>query len=393
MTAVGFLCPDYGDHWLGGIRYLSNVFRALTRAHDCDVQPVLLAQPRTQIPAGLESASVVRSYAVLLRDVLEQHGVWRRLGAEVLLDALLVHHGIRVLWMPALARPMLLGERARTAVLAWIPDLQHRSLPAFFDSRERESRDEAISAALRQATRVILSSEAARQDLAKYFPGHDRKLRVIRFVDGSSPAARAPGRDALERRYGFSGPYLLLPNQYWVHKNHRAVIEALGLLERSGQRIQVVSTGSSEDYRNPDHYAGLMRRRAELKLESAYRVLGVVPFEDLAGLLKHAVAVVNPSLFEGWSTTVEEAKSLGKRVLLSDIPVHREQAPERALFFDPHAPEQIADVMWKAWISQDPDAERIAAAFAAEALPARILEFGRAYAAIVHEAARGGPES
>lgn len=46
-------------------------------------------------------------------------------------------------------------------------------------------------------------------------------------------------------------------------------------------------------------------------------------------LMKHAIAIINPSLFEGGSTTVEEAKSLLKVIILSGIPVHREQNPRR----------------------------------------------------------------
>ena len=73
--------------------------------------------------------------------------------------------------------------------------------------------------------------------------------------------------------------------------------------------------------------------------EKLFRPLGVVPYRDMLGLMRHAVAVINPSLFEGWSTSVEEAKSMGKAVVLSDIPVHREQAPGRGLFFDPRDPD------------------------------------------------------
>ena len=47
-----------------------------------------------------------------------------------------------------------------------------------------------------------------------------------------------------------------------------------------------------------------------------------------------ANALLNPSRFEGWSTTVEEAKAVGTPMLLSDIAVHREQAPQ-ARFFAP----------------------------------------------------------
>ena len=163
------------------------------------------------------------------------------------------------------------------------------------------------------------------------------------------------------------------------------MLEALALLQRDGRELLVLSTGSAEDHRNPGHFEGLMRRRAELGIEARFRTLGIVPYPDLAGLVRHAAAVLNPSLFEGWSTTVEEAKSLGKRVLLSDIAVHREQAPERGVYFDPAHAEQLAAAMWAAWTSEDLREEEAAAKRAADALPRRQREFAETYAAIVRE--------
>ena len=45
------------------------------------------------------------------------------------------------------------------------------------------------------------------------------------------------------------------------------------------------------------------------------------------------MAVINPSTFEGWSSTVEEAKVLCKRVILSNIPPHKEQKVENCYYF------------------------------------------------------------
>jgi glycosyltransferase involved in cell wall biosynthesis len=92
----------------------------------------------------------------------------------------------------------------------------------------------------------------------------------------------------------------------------------------------------------------------------------MIPRQDLSGLMRLSAATVNPSLFEGWSTTVEESKGLGVPLLLSDIPVHREQAGDRARYFDPHSPESIAATLRDAWAALDagprPDAEAAALA-------------------------------
>ena len=61
--------------------------------------------------------------------------------------------------------------------------------------------------------------------------------------------------------------------------------------------------------------------------------------------MNHCIAVVNPSLFEGWSSTVEEAKSMGKRIILSDIPTHREQNPPCGYYFNPGDSASLAKII------------------------------------------------
>jgi glycosyltransferase involved in cell wall biosynthesis len=184
----------------------------------------------------------------------------------------------------------------------------------------------------------------------------------------------------LRAKYSLPERYLYLPNQFWVHKNHRVIIDAL----RAAKGVHVVCTGDTRDYRRPGHYEELSG--AAQNLGDAFRVLGLVPQADAAALMRDAAAVINPSLFEGWSTTVEEAKSLGKRVLLSDIEVHREQAPERARYFAPSAPEEAAKAMVEALAAFDPAEEARAAQAAAARLPARRSAFARTYLGAVRQA-------
>jgi glycosyltransferase involved in cell wall biosynthesis len=56
--------------------------------------------------------------------------------------------------------------------------------------------------------------------------------------------------------------------------------------------------------------------------------------------------MINPSRFEGWSTPIEEAKAFSTPLLLSDIAIHREQAP-LARFFDPASPATLATALFE----------------------------------------------
>jgi len=109
--------------------------------------------------------------------------------------------------------------------------------------------------------------------------------------------------------------------------------------------------------------------------------------------MEGALAVINPSRFEGWSTTVEEARNLGKSVLLSDIDVHREQAPPRAGYFDPDRAGDLADKMQNAWQQTDDAEERVLRQRSTPDVDARRRAFGAAFQGAVlavHAASRAG---
>jgi len=234
---------------------------------------------------------------------------------------------------------------------------------------------------LRDARITIASSEAARAALERFY-GTGR-VRVLRFVSQPRALARIPLAQ-LVAKFHIPARYVHLPNQLWKHKNHELVVEAL----RAAPEVTVVATGPREDYRHADVYDALLARVRAAGVEARFHHLGLVSFAELISLMSHAVAVVNPSRFEGWSTTVEEAKSLGKRVLVSDLAVHREQAPARASYFGVDDAAALAAQLREAWATYDPAEDARAAAVAAAALPARTQAFAEAYDQIIHEALR-----
>jgi glycosyltransferase involved in cell wall biosynthesis len=142
-------------------------------------------------------------------------------------------------------------------------------------------------------------------------------------------------------------------------------------------------TGRTEDPRDPGLYDRLMGEAGRAGVAGHFRHLGLVPYEDVFGLNAAADALINPSLFEGWSTTVEEAKALGTRTLLSDISLHREQAPD-ALFFGPHDPRVLADLLLD--IAKAPAWERAPVPVLRAAHAARRRDYADALEAVFRKA-------
>jgi hypothetical protein len=61
--------------------------------------------------------------------------------------------------------------------------------------------------------------------------------------------------------------------------------------------------------------------------------------------MQNALAIIQPSLFEGWSTVVEDAKALNQHVIASSLSVHKEQLEKNASFFDPFDYKRLAELM------------------------------------------------
>jgi glycosyltransferase involved in cell wall biosynthesis len=345
MIRVAFTLPER-VRWTGGYQYFINLFRVLHRHGSGRVRPVVFVAPETPeadlAPLGEDIAQVVRSPA--FSGALAGRRLARAtlLGCDRAAARLYARERIDVVFESARYH----GWRFPRPCIAWLPDFQHRLLPDLFGWRAWMRRELGFRAQIGSGRLVMLSSEASKAEFESFYPGRGARVRVVPFAVELPPMpAAAPD---VRGKYGLPPAYFYLPNQFWVHKNHIVVIEALKLLADRGIEAAVAASGAPADYRRPGLKAGLEARVAELGLQDRFRFLGLVPREDVYALMRHCVALVNPSRSEGWSTVVEEARALGVPMVLSDIAVHREQAADRAAFFDPGSPGAAADALERA---------------------------------------------
>jgi glycosyltransferase involved in cell wall biosynthesis len=377
VTRVGFITLSNDAKWLGGVSYFRNLLGALTDFPDPRVEPVMLVgSANAALPPGFER---VRSKALPALRKGSMSWFCRRLAPKILVTDRILQRALAAADIQVLSHSGHLGRQTTVATLAWIPDFQHQHLPDFFPPNVIATRNREYMRQCQYATRIIVSSNAAQRDLAEFNPPALIKSRVLRFVADIPEQKSLPSRASIQNRYALPEQYFLLPNQFWMHKNHAIVLDALRILRGRGKPAVVVATGNSTDYRQPAHFQSLMRYSREHGLDADFRVLGVVPFNDLMALMWSSVAVINPSRFEGWSTSVEEGKSMGKKIILSAIPVHLEQAPTRASYFDPDDSERLADLMSESLAQWDPGREAVAHEQAARELPSRRLGFARTY--------------
>jgi glycosyltransferase involved in cell wall biosynthesis len=248
------------------------------------------------------------------------------------------------------------GWRFPFPVVTWIADFQSHHLPQLFPWRARWRTYLGRHLQLFGHRTILLSSESARRDYERFYPRGTGRSVVVSFAIAPEQFTDPP--DDLAQRYDLPARFVFLPNQFWRHKNHSVIVEALPQVLASVPDCVVVACGSPADHRNPGHFDALTKRINDLGMGQHFRSLGMIPREDLLGLMQTCVALLNPSFFEGWSTTVEEAKALGVPLVLSNLDVHREQAGSEAIYFDPESPSAASEALIRAWSLPTPGPTR-----------------------------------
>lgn len=240
-----------------------------------------------------------------------------------------------------------------TKSIAWIPDFQHKHFPQYFSPEILRYRDKKFRSYINDKCSIVFSSNDSLMDFNKFYSGTKKETYVVPFVSFIEPILKNITQEKEKKileKYGLlEKKYTCIMNQFWQHKNHKIVFEAMSKLFMAYPDcdMQFVMTGRVEDYRNPSYIESIMEimKREEISTHTTH--LGFISREEQIVIMKNAVFVIQPSLFEGWGTVVEDAKVLDKTILLSDIPVHREQMNSKCILFDPYNATELAQLIFQ----------------------------------------------
>jgi glycosyltransferase involved in cell wall biosynthesis len=380
---------DRPAEYSGGLNYLRNLLYALSCVEGCRIKPYIFfgKSVSDDLVRPFERLATVVRTSVLDRKSLAwfAHKILHRIFGSLLMVQLAIRpFGISIVSHAAI----VFGRRRPFRIISWIPDFQYMHLPELFPAGVDKNTDHELNIAAHTDV-LILSSFAALADFQR-IAAHKvtTSIVVLQFVSQPSVAGNDSGSltaESILEKYDIRGPYFFLPNQFWKHKNHAVVFAAVDALKAKGLHVVVVCTGNLRDYRIRDsQYAdGLMRFIEERQLGENIKILGQIDHSDVLCLMQHSISVINPSRFEGWSSTVEEARSMGQRLILSSIPVHLEQNPDGASYFNPDDHLALADAMADHWVDGRSGVCEKQRSRAVVELHRRTVSYGRAYARLV----------
>ena len=242
-----------------------------------------------------------------------------------------------------------------------IHDLQHRLQPEFPEvsaDGEWERREYVIRNCATFATRILVDSEIGKEHVLLFYGPYGVKpeqVQVLPFLPASTMPREVPAaaRASARRRHGIPDDYIFYPAQFWPHKNHARIIEALEQLKtRHGIVVHAVFCGSHTDAVRERHFELLMNMAGSCGVADQIHVLGFVSDDELAALYAGARALVMPTFFGPTNIPPLEAWALGCPVLTSDIPGIREQMGDAALLVDPRRVDQLADGIKRLWCDE-----------------------------------------
>lgn len=381
------------DSWLGGQNYFLSLIYAICNSDELSRHQVYVLTNRPDLLSNSNSNSNSKNIGI---DVISAPWLEPRSSLPNLLNGAIDSYANFNPRMYRFAKSVNADLITHSTprffspcpTLFWMPDFQHRRYPQYFSANEIGQREKLVTSTSR-AGHILLSSHSAARDFRSYYPQMSNvtthALQFTPLLDGN--VINDIDDEQIRAKYELPKNFFFLPNQFWQHKNHFVVLEALRRLPDS---YRVVCTGSLTDYRFSDHISNIREFIVRHSLQDKFRVLGVVKRNEMLSMMRMSVCVINPSFFEGWSTTVEEAKHTGKRLILSDIDVHKEQNPKDAVFFPANDHEQLAEAMQKVIDEYRPESEALRQLEARKNYRSSIVQFGENYFDIAEKVVASG---
>lgn len=336
----GILLVGKGSNqWIGGLYYIKNIAFVLSQSQQiCEKYNifVLVYKENKEVFSGLPNNIKIVKIPKVLK---EFEKFCRVLFCKV--------NNIKYMFPCSTKLSNFLAIQG----ISWIPDFQHNQLPEFYDDFEREKRIEENKRILHINYPLVLSSEDCKNDLERFYKTQKENVHVVHFVSYIEPEMvmyiNRNENQILKKFNLLDKKYIYIGNQFWQHKNHIVVLEAAKqLLQKKGnQDLYFVFTGKMNDSRMPEYSNKILQYFNDVALSGHLLNCGFIDRIEQLTIMKKANFIIQPSLFEGWGTVLEDAKVLDKTVLLSDIPIHREQKTEKCIMFNPYDSGQLVKLI------------------------------------------------
>lgn len=188
---------------------------------------------------------------------------------------------------------------------------------------------------------ILVDSETGKQQLIESYKVDAQKISILNYIAPSYVSLNI-SESGIKKRYNLPQNFIFYPAQFWHHKNHKCIIEALSILREKNILINAVFVGA-----NKNGYSNINDLIKKHNLQDQIFILNYVSNEELVSLYKVANALVMPTFFGPTNIPPLEAFALGCPVIISNVYGIPDQVGEAALIFDPNNPLELSEKIIK----------------------------------------------
>lgn len=295
-------------------RYAHELLRQIDLQLPPNIQIICLTPPEAFTPPSWEN--------IKIRTVGRNHGnLWEQL------DLPFHAHG-ELLFSPANIGPFHYRNQIVT-----LHDAAIFAVPNSYSLAFRMKYRFIFRQLAQNARHILTVSHFSQKELAHWLKISPQRFSVVPL--GADHLDRVTANPQILSKYHLEKDnYLLVVASQSQHKNLTTVFQALQSIQRE---IQVVVTGGSFD--------DIFQMQKKRWMPKNIQTLGYVPDEALKALYENALGLIFPSAYEGFGLPILEAMRCGCPVLCSNAASMPEVAGDAAIYFDPHQPQQIVEVL------------------------------------------------
>ncbi|MCB9096160.1 MAG: glycosyltransferase family 4 protein [Arcobacter sp.] len=294
---------------------------------------------------GIKSALYKNDvYSKIERKILSSWFTYRFLNKNMQLtrfERLLEKNSVDLVYF--LSPSILALELKKHNYIITVWDLCHRDFMEFPEVNffnEFENRENFYNRALKKAVAILSDSELGKKNIVKRYNIDVNRIFSINF--SSSESSKNVKEVDIKLKYEIVGNYVYYPAQFWSHKNHIYIIDAIKNLSQKGINLTAIFSGS--DKGNLEY---VLNYAKDSGVGNFIKYIGFAPNEEIYSLYKNSLALVMPTYFGPTNIPPLEAFEIGTPVIYSDLEGLKEQVGEAALLCDLKDPNSLAEQLTK----------------------------------------------
>ncbi|MDD9951916.1 MAG: glycosyltransferase family 1 protein [Zetaproteobacteria bacterium] len=266
---------------------------------------------------------------------------WISLQEQLLLPLLLKKIGCQLFHSPSFMSLMW----TPCPLVMTIHDLNHVHLPHHYGMAQKWYYRLLVARAISRAQLIFTVSKFSQTELERIYPASKGKIVVTGNgvaecfrLETNAPATLAP-------HLAHTGPYFVAIASDKAHKNLEWIVQAVEIMHDHDPQLKVIVCGTRPEQ--------LCKQIDEKRLRSRFIFTGPLNDHELAYVLRHAKALLFPSIYEGFGLPVLEALACGTAVVCAQATSLPEVAGEHAFYFEPTRFESFYSAMHTAWKAHD----------------------------------------